>query len=148
MNRIWISDCVRCENYTERGLCGEMGKPVKNGIPSWCPILAEQADLVTKRACQIAFDVRRALSNYGGQRIEANAVMEQMILDISHILVDFRSPREEQEADVCEWKQDEETGSCSAKCGFAFYLEWDSPAQNGMVYCPRCGRKIKEVPNE
>ncbi len=53
----------------------------------------------------------------------------------------------EQAGEVCEWKQDEETGSCSAKCGFAFYLEWDSPAQNGMVYCPRCGRKIKEVPN-
>ena len=46
------------------------------------------------------------------------------------------------EAPSCNWTYSESTGHWQGDCGIAFAVEAGSPAENGMAYCPKCGRKL------
>lgn len=46
--------------------------------------------------------------------------------------------------EVCVWEEyDIDYGTWKGTCGVLFNLEVDGPKENGMHYCPRCGRKIE-----
>ena len=50
---------------------------------------------------------------------------------------------------ICQWKlTDDEWNQWSGDCGTAWTLETDDPVTNGMNYCPRCGRKLEQLPAE
>jgi hypothetical protein len=42
----------------------------------------------------------------------------------------------------CVWKEEEECWETS--CGHAFCLNTGTPSENGMQFCPYCGKPIKE----
>lgn len=48
----------------------------------------------------------------------------------------------------CVWKHQFETGIYDTGCGNAFEVTYDTPAKNGMIFCPYCGRKLKEAYEE
>ena len=42
----------------------------------------------------------------------------------------------------CHWKRDEFYDYYDTECENAFELETDGPKENGMNYCPYCGKKL------
>lgn len=54
----------------------------------------------------------------------------------------------------CEWEiMEEGLNAWQGTCGVAWILEDGTPADNGMNYCPRCGRpllvtNLKKVAND
>jgi hypothetical protein len=44
---------------------------------------------------------------------------------------------------TCKWSQDID-GGWSADCGLRWWLDDGTPKDNGMIYCPRCGKRIKQ----
>lgn len=61
------------------------------------------------------------------------------------ILVTHEDMTDTVEDDVCEWSEDETCGAWGTGCGHLFCIENDNPAENGMKYCPYCGKEIREV---
>ena len=45
--------------------------------------------------------------------------------------------------DVCVWQEDVE-GYWAANCGIHWCLEDGTPKDNGMNFCPRCGKRLKQ----
>lgn len=44
----------------------------------------------------------------------------------------------------CTWKYDDSEGSWETTCGEAWcFLEESTPKENGMKFCPFCGKRIK-----
>lgn len=42
----------------------------------------------------------------------------------------------------CVWKQDEIHGHWDTSCDNAFMLDTGTPKENGMNYCPYCGKVL------
>ena len=40
----------------------------------------------------------------------------------------------------CEWKQDHSDGLWEAACGYSLMLDGQGPEENGIKYCPECGK--------
>lgn len=45
---------------------------------------------------------------------------------------------------TCVWTEDPD-GVWEGSCGMMWNLESDTPAENGMNYCPRCGAKLEQA---
>jgi hypothetical protein len=46
----------------------------------------------------------------------------------------------------CEWRiDDDESGTWSASCGLFWSFDEGTPTENGMKYCPKCGRELEAV---
>lgn len=51
--------------------------------------------------------------------------------------------------DKCEWKQDEDQhGLWETDCGNLFDITEGTPHENGMNYCPYCGKHLVETSND
>ena len=48
----------------------------------------------------------------------------------------------------CFWKYCEFEESWDTSCGESFMVLDDTPSKNGMKYCPFCGGKLIELPDE
>lgn len=48
-----------------------------------------------------------------------------------------------QELTKCEWTENED-GCWDAACGFKFEVIDGTPTENSMLYCPYCGKSLKE----
>lgn len=60
--------------------------------------------------------------------------------------VDFAREESPIPENVCTWTlTDDEEGVWEGECGATWVLEVDTPEGNGMKYCPRCGRALKQV---
>jgi len=44
----------------------------------------------------------------------------------------------------CIWKEDDDEGMWETSCQEAFCFIEGGVKENGMIYCPYCGKKIKE----
>lgn len=51
-----------------------------------------------------------------------------------------------EKGDTCTWTED--CGPYSTSCGNYFEIIDGTPAENGMLFCPYCGRRIEDVPLE
>ena len=51
---------------------------------------------------------------------------------------------EDMKQKTCTWEQDEWHGHWETECEHIFEFTDGGPLENEMVYCPYCGRKIKE----
>lgn len=49
------------------------------------------------------------------------------------------------EGDTCEWSLQEDDYNIWNTCGNEWVLNEGSPSDNGMKYCPICGRIIREI---
>jgi predicted nucleic acid-binding Zn-ribbon protein len=51
-------------------------------------------------------------------------------------------------AATCEWHYEDDPDDCywEGACGAAWCLEDGVPTSNEMVYCPKCGKRVVEVP--
>lgn len=45
--------------------------------------------------------------------------------------------------DVCVWSVDVD-GVWRGKCGICWSCEFETPKDNGMNYCPMCGKRLKQ----
>lgn len=45
---------------------------------------------------------------------------------------------------TCKWADTLDECGWSAECGMRWWLEDGTPQTNGMIYCPKCGKRIKE----
>lgn len=53
------------------------------------------------------------------------------------------------ESAECEWTTDEEDSYWyNSDCGMSFVFVDGGPEYNGFKYCPKCGKKLKEIPWE
>ncbi len=43
---------------------------------------------------------------------------------------------------VCRWSMDED-GTWTGGCGIVWQFEHAGPVENGVRFCPRCGRLLK-----
>ncbi len=43
----------------------------------------------------------------------------------------------------CLWTEDTE-GGWTFSCGLRWWLDEGTPKQNGMNFCPRCGKRLKQ----
>lgn len=48
------------------------------------------------------------------------------------------------EAQGCEWSEDETYGSFETSCGIVWEFSEGLIGENGIKYCPFCGKKIKQ----
>ena len=48
-------------------------------------------------------------------------------------------------AGKCAWSEEADYEYWSSSCGLLWTLINGSPADNGMTFCPRCGRRIAEA---
>jgi hypothetical protein len=55
-------------------------------------------------------------------------------------------PTEAEKRAQCEWVLDDIDGKWDTGCGEAFFFEVDGPAENGMRYCPYCGKRLVVAP--
>jgi len=50
---------------------------------------------------------------------------------------------------VCHWSQDDDCGYWETSCGLAWQCSNDeTPKENGMNYCPKCGAVLLEAEGE
>lgn len=65
--------------------------------------------------------------------------------DIHNLIKEVRELRGD--PGICEWTQfqDDEEGAWYTDCSNIFQLIADGPAENGMQYCPYCGKKLQQV---
>lgn len=67
---------------------------------------------------------------------------------IDYVLTALKSGKLEiRKGGVCEWSNQEPLDgeeSCWNTCGVEWGLNWGTPSENGMKYCPICGRKLVE----
>lgn len=48
---------------------------------------------------------------------------------------------------VCEWMpEDESSDWYNSECGMSFIFNDGSATENGFKFCPRCGKKLKDIP--
>jgi predicted RNA-binding Zn-ribbon protein involved in translation (DUF1610 family) len=48
--------------------------------------------------------------------------------------------------EFCEWQQeDEDSSDYSSSCGSEFVFNEGDPNSNSFIYCPNCGKPIKEI---
>jgi hypothetical protein len=45
----------------------------------------------------------------------------------------------------CEWTLDEDTSSWDSQCDKKWELTVGDPSENGMKFCPFCGRVLKQI---
>lgn len=48
--------------------------------------------------------------------------------------------------DTCKWRNMDDNELASVwygDCGIDWMLDSDGPAENGMIYCPQCGRVLE-----
>jgi hypothetical protein len=51
--------------------------------------------------------------------------------------------------DTCEWKpEDYDSDWYDSDCGRAFTFNYGGPVENGFVFCPKCGKPLKEMKHE
>jgi len=50
--------------------------------------------------------------------------------------------------DSCDWIYEEDTDLYETDCGLTWRCTEDTPKENEMEYCPKCGNKINEVKPE
>jgi hypothetical protein len=74
----------------------------------------------------------------------AQLVEGDMVVALSWEQGDAREPRREPE--VCKWTQDFTSGCWGTDCGTDFEFTTDGPEENGLMFCPFCGRKLEPVP--
>ena len=57
---------------------------------------------------------------------------------------------EAKESEVCEWhvETDCDDDVWNGSCGIKWVMVTGTPSGNGMVYCPKCGRKLVEKVEE
>lgn len=61
----------------------------------------------------------------------------------------FLSRAPVEKAKVCEWVQEEfESEHWSGECGIEWITFEDTPKNNGMNFCPKCGRPLKQIEKE
>ena len=51
----------------------------------------------------------------------------------------------------CHWKDDDDgvfESHWEADCGFEWIFTEGGPKENGMIYCPSCGKRIKALDNK
>jgi len=46
--------------------------------------------------------------------------------------------------DVCKWKEDAPYGGWIGSCGVRWECDYETPKENGMNFCPRCGKRLKQ----
>jgi len=47
----------------------------------------------------------------------------------------------------CEWvPEDKDSNWYSSQCGYSFCFEDGGADHNGFKFCPKCGKKLKEIP--
>lgn len=44
--------------------------------------------------------------------------------------------------EVCNWYEDDSTCSWDTDCGNKFQFEDGGPKDNGLAYCPYCGKEL------
>ena len=82
------------------------------------------------RALQDAFDIIQADAN-----TEENYAS---LCRIGSVLAKFNATPTKTD-EPCEWKQNDD-GGWDGSCGIEFYLEEDTPPENGIKFCPECGK--------
>lgn len=49
---------------------------------------------------------------------------------------------------TCKWKEDKLEGGWDGSCGIRWWLDEGTPKANGMIFCPRCGKRLKQKGGE
>ncbi len=49
---------------------------------------------------------------------------------------------------TCQWAEDADGGPWETSCGHLFILNDGGPNENGLKFCPFCGKPLEEVKPE
>lgn len=72
----------------------------------------------------------------------ARVLSAQVTMAMNKIQRNFPSDRVGKAKEVCQWIFTEEA-FWSGTCGLNWTFDTGTPKQNGMNYCPRCGKRLK-----
>ena len=88
------------------------------------------------------------LSALGYCKIAYDAGQESMADTANGAFMDGRNNAlAEREQEMCEWvPEDEDSNWYGSQCGMSFVFEDGGAVHNGFNFCPKCGKKLKEIP--
>ena len=65
-------------------------------------------------------------------------------VNIADIMEEYHQLKSQEEARECKWKYDDDHDKYDTDCGRAFSFMVDTPKENDYLFCPGCGKRIKE----
>ncbi len=89
---------------------------------------------LSEQIAQMILDNALAWTRYGGNY---TAVQKQITEIVDSVL---QSPV----TDTCEWVYHENEGTYTTSCGERWFFPESTRQENGAVFCPVCGKRIKE----
>lgn len=54
------------------------------------------------------------------------------------------SDRVGKDMDSCIWTEDATEGGWIGSCGIRWECDYETPVDNGMNFCPRCGKRLEQ----
>lgn len=97
---------------------------------------------------KIKLDFLKELKEYRSicDSTEKFKLIDELYLEKCEEINRLNAELEEKEEEFCEWEPwDEEANCYHTSCENAHFFVDGSPKDNKHVFCPYCGRKIKEV---
>lgn len=97
---------------------------------------------------KIKLDFLKELKEYRSicDSTEKFKLIDELYLERCEEINRLNAELEEKEEEFCEWEPwDEEANCYHTSCENAHFFVDGSPKDNKHVFCPYCGRKIKEV---
>lgn len=87
----------------------------------------------------------RELQELVGDLQEENTSLDRELEYAQQVTIPYleQERNELQESEPCVWTEND-SGWWETTCQHAFSLTDGSPAENGMNFCPYCGRQLKE----
>jgi DNA-directed RNA polymerase subunit RPC12/RpoP len=90
---------------------------------------------------QRKYEIHTGINAVVGSKFEIERRLMANRLDELLELEKFIKSEPEETCEYDLWDEDSDTYKCS-QCGELWTLIADSPLENNMNYCPKCGRKI------
>jgi hypothetical protein len=90
--------------------------------------IIDQGNIIAAQETQI-----RRMRGYLRALYEERDVLRQRLSEAEDVL------------DDCQWKESPDTTAYITECGGWFDVESGTPKENGMKFCPYCGKRIEDA---
>ena len=88
-------------------------------------------------------NVRDFYAYFGGEELGVSFENTTIIWDAATQAERLRTSSNKPVTGICRWKLDEYDCYYSTACGKKWVFPDGSPKENGLVFCPVCGKRVK-----
>ncbi len=80
-------------------------------------------------------------------RVILRGMSDSNLISLASVIIALEAQRSE-DATPCVWRYDWSDDTWEGDCGVMWQLTDGTPSENGMCYCPQCGRVLMEAGGE